>query len=206
MYATFINWYTFTIRTFKHNSDLSPGRSLHPPSTFTCHEINVHTVHDNRCLRPIDDIKWYVSLRHWSHTQLTTDNASTTLTFRLISSSTTNFCLPRNQHPYHTWQLLLTANHLMVCVSSSSESYTTDNWQRLRSLTYLSFKIYRNTAFCHLFLHNHPSTSPVSTPIMHDLYLVCRLSLAWNSPLVPRNNVSLLYFILSSFTNLFLDD
>ena len=78
-----------------------------------------------------------------------------------------------------------------------------DNWQRLRSLTYLSFKIYRNTAFCHLFLHNHPSTSPVSTPIMHDLYFVCRLSLARNS---PQNDVSLLYFILSSFTNLFLDD
>ena len=52
-----------------------------------------------------------------------------------------------------------------------------DNFQRLRSLTHLSFKIYRNASFRRLFLCDHLSTSPVSTPIMHDRPNTSQLSL-----------------------------
>ena len=70
----------------------------------------------------------------------------------------------------------------------------THNWQLPTppqpNLTVI--QAYWNAAFHHLFLRNHPSTSPVSTPIC-------------TSCVVPRDDVSLLFFISFSFTNLFLD-
>ena len=209
MYASFINWYTFTIRTFKHNSDLSLSQSLQLLPAMKSMSIlymttaarSQSTTSNGMCLFVIGVIVLSYTTDNWQ-CKHNSDHSPDLFIYHQILPAKKSMSVPYMTTAARGQSMTSNGTCLFIIGVIHNRQLTTPPQPNLPVIQDIPE---------HRILPPFPPqpslNSPVSTPIiMHDLYLVCRLSLARNSPLVPRNDVSLLYFISFSFTNLFLDD